>query len=234
MSLRFAGKGPHSRLGQVRLGGTMVATASSLALSFACATGDSPLDPTPDGAQAQYTDAASPPMTESGPSDEQTSSDDAAPTDDTTVPPNGDSSSTPDVTPPQVDAVSDSALPVDATGSETGAEGGIPCGAGPSPALRCTGAHPVCCETSNTGGVTYACVASGGCTGYAITCGARRDCGTGAWCCHYNSSIKCEPTCPIASAVCDPSDPTSCGTGHTCTVQLVLSGSTSSLLTCSP
>jgi hypothetical protein len=224
MILRFA-----------RNGARLVAAASIAlgpVLPFACAAGDS-AEAGPNGSSPSTPTAA----IEGGAAVDAGSSDDAAVV--------GDGTSSPDRDPSAPDATVDvgvGAMAPDAgdaaDAAVDGAAGdggtGVLCGVGADP-LRCAGSKPLCCETSNAGAPTYACVATGACSaGYPIACAARADCAGTLSCCHYGSSIKCEPTCPIASSVCDPSVPGSCGSGHSCNVPLLLAGSASPYMMCSP
>jgi hypothetical protein len=211
-----------------------VSSTFVLALPFACATGDLS-EAGPNGS-----DAPAPPMmtVEGGAAIDQGSPDDAAMAADATLPPDGASVPAPDAKPPGDDSATDGGGVPDAEHAMDGASPeagtGVLCGTGTSP-LRCEGSTPLCCVTGSGSAATYACVATGACSaGYPIACSARVDCAGSLSCCHYNSSIKCESSCPIASSVCDPSVPGSCGSGHLCNVPMLVAGSASPYLTCSP
>ncbi len=61
---------------------------------------------------------------------------------------------------------------------------GVRCGGGCNPVVFCTGATPVCCQTtSDAGGLAFACTSNeaGACGGYPIACVNENDC-AGATC----------------------------------------------------
>jgi hypothetical protein len=158
----------------------------------------------------------------------------------------------PDVTPPGTDGAGAADGAVEAAAPDAGSNDGSPvcgdaiapdsaagifCGGGCFGSTYCTGATPVCCQTT-TGGVTsYACAASeAACTGYPIACADDDDCGGNDICCHFSSKITCDSTasCPSTGLVCRPSVADDCPSGKACDVPAVNAGVTSPYLLCAP
>ena len=122
----------------------------------------------------------------------------------------------------------------DATASDTGAivDAGPPdapprdSGTVGDPGIRCAGSYcnpatEVCCKANGS----YACTASGSCTGIAIPCDDRVECATGSVCCARLdgqgrlTSVSCASSPPgcngNATELCDP-DASACPVGTTC------------------
>jgi hypothetical protein len=144
-------------------------------------------------------------------------------------------------TPPPADGATADGATADgaADAAETGPINGIRCGGGTAPIIGCAGATPECCEIADdAGNVSYQCRANAGaCEGYPIGCTTNTECSGSSVCCHFGSSIKCEPqsSCPNNSLVCDPNGPTDqCPSGWKCSVAFVNGGTTLPYFGCSP
>jgi hypothetical protein len=118
------------------------------------------------------------------------------------------------------------------------APAGVLCGGGCFGATYCTGANPVCCQTTNDAGITtYACTSSeSACTGYPIVCANDDDCPGSDICCHFTTKMTCDTTaaCPNSDLVCRPGMTIDCPTGKACNVPAVNAGVTSPYYVCQP
>ena len=145
-------------------------------------------------------------------------------------------------------ACADAASDADAQAQEAGRDGavdagsdapivGVRCGGGSFGVSGCTGATPVCCQTSDDAGTRYACGASGACAGYAIACASNADCPGNDVCCHQATQMKCvgASACNSADLVCEPNGPSDqCPAGWKCTARLTNAGVASPYFGCAP
>jgi hypothetical protein len=140
---------------------------------------------------------------------------------------------------PAAEAASDAGADVGARDARSDAPVviGIRCGGGNYPETMCVGQTPMCCQTTTQGTTSYDCRATAAACdgGYPIACSSNADCMGNDVCCHYSSSIKCEPSsaCANASLVCEPDGAADqCPTGWRCAATEVNQGVPSPYYAC--
>jgi len=114
---------------------------------------------------------------------------------------------------------------------------GVRCGGGCYPVVLCTGATPVCCQTTSDAGVTaFACASSEtACGGYPIDCVNENDCLGTDVCCHYLAHMICDTACTSGGDIaCLPASTDDCPTGKTCDVRVSDEGVAAPYYTCEP
>ena len=115
---------------------------------------------------------------------------------------------------------------------------GVRCGGGSFAVSGCNGSTPVCCESTDAGVTTFACVAStAACAGFPIACASYNDCAGNDVCCHSATQIKCVTTasCANADLVCEPDGaPDQCPASWKCAVPLTNAGVASPYFGCMP
>ncbi len=99
---------------------------------------------------------------------------------------------------------------------------GIRCGGGCEAVTYCTGATPVCCQTTDpTGQPLFACTSETACAGYAILCVNENDCSGSEVCCHYMAHMICDTACTSNAVIaCIPGSPDDCPAGKACDVRV--------------
>jgi hypothetical protein len=114
---------------------------------------------------------------------------------------------------------------------------GVRCGGGCAPVVFCTGASPVCCQTTDDAGVSaFACAASEtACSGYAIDCVNENDCAGSDVCCHDIAHTICAGSCTSGEGIaCLPGSSDDCPTGKTCSVRVENDDAAAPYYTCQP
>lgn len=112
---------------------------------------------------------------------------------------------------------------------------GVRCGGGCYPVVYCTGATPVCCQTTDgQGATTFQCTSSDtACTGYPIECENENDCSGSNVCCHYEAHTICAASCTSNGDIaCVPGSADDCPAGEACDVPATNAGVQAPYFTC--
>jgi hypothetical protein len=114
---------------------------------------------------------------------------------------------------------------------------GVRCGGGCAPVVFCTGASPICCQTTSGAGVSsFACASSEtACGGYSIDCVNENDCAGSDVCCHYLAHTVCAASCTSGGDItCLPGSADDCPAGKKCDVRVTNEDAGAPYYTCEP